>query len=220
MYKDDSDEEEIIPSEPCNAEIKAFADKIGAQVISFHSIEDAANICRNRKKYVLFLDKKGQCESYFQYKGKLRQLHAEHMKVQMLGISKAEVCETMRRGLVSSMELGGTFVISLGKLPFSFAKEPKEPYDEAVEKYRYFDVMTFDTEKIFDFNEWRNWDNYTGIVKEDEKKTLSGEQGPYMMQPSFTICLLANYSTEQQMMELVNNGVPKCADNFEIKIVV
>ena len=56
----------------CSPELKSFADKIGAQVISFHSIYDCANECRDRKKYVLFLDKKGQCESFFQYKAKLR----------------------------------------------------------------------------------------------------------------------------------------------------
>ncbi len=130
---------------------------------------------------MLFLAKKGQCESFFQYKGKLRKLHAEHMKVQMLGISKAEVCDTLRRGLVSAMENGANYVISLGKLAFSFAKEPREPYDEAVEKYRYHDVMTFDSEKIFDFKEWRNYDNYSGIVAEDEKKTLAGTKGIYIM---------------------------------------
>ena len=73
------------------------------------------------------------------------------MKVQMLGVSKQDVCETLRKGLVSGMENGSTLVISLGKLPFSFAPEPKEPFDENAEKYRYFDVMKFNSEKIFDF---------------------------------------------------------------------
>ena len=120
-------------------------------MISFHSIDDSANECRSNGKYVLFLDKQGQCESFFQYKGKLRKLHAEHMKVQMLGVSQQDVCVTLRKGLVSGMENGSTLVISLGKLPFSFATEPKEPFDENAEKYRYFDVMKFNSEKIFDF---------------------------------------------------------------------
>ena len=103
----------------------------------------------------------------------------------MLGISKTDVCDTLRRGLVSAMENGATYVISLGKLAFSFAKEPKEPFDENAEKYRYFDIMKFNSEKIFDFHEWRNYDSYAAIVGEDEKKTLAGTKGVYIMQPSF-----------------------------------
>ena len=90
--------------------------------------------------------------------------------------TKADVYDTLRKGLVSAMENGVTYVISLGELPLSFSKEPK---DEAAEKYRYYDKTTFDTERIFDFNEWRNYDNYSVLVEEDEKKM------EYIMQPTF-----------------------------------
>ena len=189
-------------------------------MINFHSIDDAVNDCRNRRKYTILLDKKGQCETFFQYKGKLRQLHAEHMKVQMLGSKKEDVCDNLRRGLVAAMENGANYVISLGKLPFSFAINPNEPFDESQEKYRYFDVMKFNTERIFNFELWRDPENYNTVVAEDEKKTLAGTVGEYVMQEAFTLVLLANYTTEKQMEELVRNGVPGCSDNFEIKIVV
>ena len=71
-------------------------------------------------------------------------------------------------------------VISMGKLPINLSKNYK---NEEAEKYRYYDVMTFDTEKIFDFEGWRSNDSYLNFVTEDEKETKSG--GTYVMQESF-----------------------------------
>ena len=40
------------------------------------------------------------------------------------------------------------------------------------------------------------------------------------MAKDFQLVILAGYTTKDQMIELVNNGIPHCKENFEIKIVV
>ena len=137
------------------------------------------------------------------------------MKANMMNLPKADVCEFLRKGLAACMNNGQTMVISMGKLPINLSKNYK---NEEAEKYRYYDVMTFDTEKIFDFEGWRSNDSYLNFVTEDEKETKSG--GTYVMQESFQMVILANYSDEKQMVELVTEGIPKCKDNFEVYVVV
>ena len=90
-----------------NPDMQSFANKIGAIIINLNLIEDLPKICRERRKYGLVFDfKKTHCESYWQYKGALFQLHKEHIKASMMGLTKSDVCETIRKRLVISMQYG------------------------------------------------------------------------------------------------------------------
>ena len=201
--------------ENINPEVQKVADSIGAKIIPFHSIETVCVQALENRKYTLLLDKKGQCESYFQYKGQLKKLHAEHMKCSMMNTPKTDVCESLRKSLAAAQNNGATYVISCGAIPVSMSSNFKSG---DAEKYRYYDVMTWDTEKIFDFELWRNPASYMNFVTEDEKVTKSGAE--YVMQEAFQLVILANYTNEKQMKELVEEGLPKCRDNFEIYIVI
>ena len=102
------------------------------------------------------------------------------MKTQMMNTPKADVCEFLRKSMSGCMLMGSTMVVSMGKIPISFSSAVK---GDDSEKYRYHDVMTWDTEKIFNFEGWRNEEQYMKFVTEDEKETKSGAK--YVMQPSF-----------------------------------
>ena len=100
-----------------NPEIQAFSDRIGAQVINLNMIEDLPTICRQRRKYCLVFDhKKTHCESYWQYKGVLFKMHAEHIKATLMGTEKSVVCERLRKNLITAMQFGGVLAISFGHL--------------------------------------------------------------------------------------------------------
>ena len=103
----------------------------------------------------------------------LKKLHAEHMKTTMMNTPKSDVCESLRKSLAAAMNNGATYVISCGKLPISMSSNYKSEEDE---KYRYYDVMSWDTEKIFDFESWRDPTAYMQFVTEDEKVTKTGAE--------------------------------------------
>ena len=86
---------------------------------------------------------------------------------------KSDVCESLRKSLAAAMNNGSTYVISCGAIPVNMSTNFKG--DEA-EKYRYYDVMTWDTTKIFNFEQWRDPKAYMKFVNEDEKITKSGAE--------------------------------------------
>ena len=109
--------------------------------------------------------------------------------------------------------------MGLGELPISFASEALQPYDDKLESYRYWDKMIFDSEYIFQFEELRDPEKYQSLIHEDEQKTLTREKGTYVMNQDFNMIIVAAYTNEKQMLNLINHGIPNIKD-FEIFIVV
>ena len=71
---------------------------------------------RSNRKYILMFDCTGQVENYFQYKGHLKQLHKDHLRIAAGSQTKEEVLESLRKAVVASMQKGDTLVLSLDKL--------------------------------------------------------------------------------------------------------
>ena len=145
----------------------------------------------------------------------LKKFHAEHMKCSMMNTPKADACESLRKGLAGAMNNGSTYVISCGAVPINMSTNFK---GDDQEKYRYYDVMSWDTNKIFNFEKWRDSTEYTKLVAEDVKVTKSGAL--YVMQEAFQMVILCNYTNEKQMQDLVNEGIPHCKDSFEVYVVI
>ena len=82
------------------------------------------------------------------------------------------------------------------------------PFDEKVDSYRYYDKEFFDADYIFNFEALRDPDQYQKLIAADEQKTLTGAKGTYVMNDSFNLIICANYTTEKQMQDLINHGIP------------
>ena len=60
-------------------------------------------------------------------------------------------------------------------------------------------------DEVCDFAKWRENDNYMKIVNEEENVDLLGNKKMYVMQPSFTMCFLYKYQSDEHMLEVMNN---------------
>lgn len=81
-------------------------------------------------------------------------------------------------------------------------------------KNKFTDPNYFPTDKVFNFNEWRQKENYKKILKEDEDKDVFGNRGFYEMKDNFTLLILATYTDDETMQEVMKN-IPNL-DNFDI----
>lgn len=75
--------------------------------------------------------------------------------------TKDEVIEELRRPLVYCMQSGDRYVLFLDKLAIDF-------------KEKFNDEANFPTNKIFNFEDWRNPTNYKKILKSGEDKDTFG----------------------------------------------
>ena len=62
------------------------------------------------------------------------------------------------------------------------------------------------TDKIFHWEEWRKYENYIKIVRNEEKKDISGENaGLYAMHKDFHMTFLAKYIDADHEEEVYKN---------------
>ena len=196
-----------------------FAEKIGAEILDFKKVDCQTHESRMTGKYLLLFDWTMKCEQFFSYKALISRMHFEHINKDLQGDEvKDNALDNIRRRLVAAMQTGERFVLSLGNLPFSFTSEPAET--EYLEKYRYYDERKFNGEKIFSFDDWRNRVNYISVVTKDENMDQIGNVGNFHLHSNFTVVILANPTNEDQMLRLIEKGIPGCKENFDIKIVI
>mmetsp|Transcript_10754 Transcript_10754/g.14455 ORF Transcript_10754/g.14455 Transcript_10754/m.14455 type:complete len:121 (-) Transcript_10754:256-618(-) len=109
------------------------------------------------KQYCIIHDCSGSkssgAASYFHYKGRLFELHRELIQVRsMKQKTFEEVAEELRKQVVSAMRNGNTLCIDVGKLKVSFAQE----------------LNSLPWADIFNFQQFREQDEHTKIVRPDE----------------------------------------------------
>ena len=92
-----------------------------------------------------------------------------------------QATEALREGAVQSMRCGDRFVIFVDKLTPNF----KIDYN--------FPAPQWPTYEIFDFQKWRDDDNYMQIVKEYEDYDTDNKQGRYYMHDNFLLIFLATF---------------------------
>ena len=84
-----------------------------------------------------------------------------------------QACEKIRHSLVYSMRCGDRFVIYVDKLIPDFNNEYNFPPDH------------WPSYDIFDFQKWRDNDNYMKVVKEDENHDILLNKNKYSMHDNF-----------------------------------
>ena len=155
-------------------------------------------------QYIIICDKSEQAAVYFTYKATLREFHKEVVKCRMGDQSKEDTLETLRKGLIYSMRAGDTLVINMEKLIVDFKDE-------------FTSEEIFPAKSVFNFEQWREYDNYFKIVRDDEKFDYEGNQGRYEMRDKFMIAILCPYTNDEELLRLVDS-IPN-GDEFT-KIII
>ena len=87
------------------------------------------------------------------------------------------------------MRAGDTLVIHVDKTMPNFATD-------------YTHKKEFPTDRIFDFDEWRFYNNYMSVVKDDENVDLHGNKKCFSMNPNFQLVILATYKSDAELKKL------------------
>ena len=111
--------------------------------------------------------------------------------------------EVLRQKLVYTMRLGDRMVCYLDKLRCDFINE--------------YTGEAFPSADVMNFTKWRGNDYYMCVVKQDENHDLAKTKGQYFMNDNFQFCILANYVSDDDVIETLAK-IPN-ADQFE-KIII
>ena len=140
--------------------------------ITLNELDVEVNKAREDGKYCLIFDKHGSASVFFSYKAVMKDFHKDVVACSIGKKLRNQALDILRRGLVYSMRVGDTLVINIDKTMPNFTSD----YNHKTE---------FPTERIFDFEEWRFYNNYMSVVKEDENVDLLGNKKCFVMNSNF-----------------------------------
>lgn len=146
-------------------------------------------------KLTLFINPSGQLETFFNYKGKLIELHKEKLRIEMGKNPAEEIGEELRSLLIMSLHYGYNIVLHLG------ASE------------------NFDIEGFFSQFSWYKKDFFlkanflktdylkkNKLVKDDEDKDFFGNQGGYEVKDTARIFVLTHVEFTEVNTLLAKNA--------------
>lgn len=178
------------------------------RTIDFLKLDTYLNAAALNGKYVLIFDKTDSCQDFLTYKGILKDLHRDIVNVRLGLKPKEEVMEDLRSGLMNSMRLGGNFSIFLDKL-------------QDVDWEKDWTQDTFFPLGAFDYDEWREEDNYKTVVREHEDKGFMENDAiveqRFEMKEKFNMIILCTY-TDDQALYRITKSIPHW-DDFSCFIV-
>ena len=149
-------------------------------------------------KYAIIFDKTGNAGTFFNYSAAYHEIFKEKLRVDKGDQTKDDVSEKLRSHLVHAVGHGTLLVLGMGKVnPEILAHQPAG--------------NVWPAHLIFDFAEWRKEENYMSIVKEEENKDMMGNPRQYVLNPKFTMVILADYQSDEECQALLN-VVPHSAD--------
>ena len=146
----------------------------------------------DEQKYAIIFVKTGNAGTFFSYSASYHEIHKEITKVSMNMQTKDDVSEKLRAALVGSVRHGKTLVFDIGNQSGEILAY--QPSGETV----------WPADKIWSFAEWRKEDNHMQIVRDDENKDMQGNPKQYVLNPSFTIFILASWESEEKANALLN----------------
>ena len=153
----------------------------GITTIPLGGVNGLGDKCAGEGTYAIIFDKTGNAGTFFNYSANYHEIHKEIMKVGMGSQTKDDVSEKLRQHVVGSVRHGSTLVLDVGKLSAEIlAHQPAE-------------ANVWPADLIWNFAEWRKEENHMSIVKEDENKDMQGNPNQYVLNPKFTIFILATW---------------------------
>ena len=125
----------------------------------------------------------------------------------MRGVKKDEdVVEFVRTKIVSGMRVGKPVIICCG-----------EEMPDFKEKYALPEKWGITWEEVFDWDSFREKENYMKLVKPGENYDRLVNKGKFEMDPEFNITFMARYVKEGEFHQLLN-CIPKSKDMMKIAI--
>ena len=121
------------------------------------------------QKYTIMWDKHGKVPFYYNYKSNIVEFNKDIAAVSAKMKPIEEALEYLRVKLVSSMRTGDPLIIYLDSFMPDFFQEYTS------------DEKNFPAYSIFDFKEWREYNNYIKIVRDEENVDLVGNRPHYIM---------------------------------------
>ena len=101
--------------------------------------------------------------------------------------TKEECIETLRKSLVGTMSTGKTLVINCSKGTPDFNDWNLEG--------------SFPVGEVLNRDTWSVRDNYIKVVRPEENKDLSGNEGQYIMAADYCIIVLFSYVDDEKMQK-------------------
>ena len=104
--------------------------------------------------------------------------------------TKEEALHVLRKACVYSMRLGDIFAINCDNLNMDFNEMWTHP-----------EILPMD--KMTDFDEWREDENYMCIVEEAENVDMMGNKKCYVMNEKYTMVFLYRYTSDEDMVRIL-----------------
>lgn len=158
----------------------------------------------DRHQYCIIFDKNENCHVFFSYKRTMKDVYKEALSINIRRKTLPDALEVLRKGMVYSMRIGDTMCFNLNETVVDFNKE-----------WTHSKELPMD--KICNFDLWRKDEVYLQLVKPNENYDLLQNKNMYHMKPEFTICFLALYTTDADMLK-VYQSIPH-SDQMQVLIV-
>ena len=185
MKKNDSDsEEDLGPG--------TYLPHNGRYEFQLKDIDTAIQIAKNKNLYSLVFEAKGDVGLFFEVKNKMTEFHRTVIGIKIGQITKQEGLEKMRQTLVQAVKAGERMCIFIDKIAPDFKEQFNDPDH-------------FPTDLIFNFDSFRQLDNYRSILREDEDYDYQNNKGCYIMNQEFTLVILSCAKTEEEKQEVIDN---------------
>ena len=149
---------------------------------------------------MIIQDLQGDVGTFFRYKGKLHNFRNEPSKVINGTGTAEEALESLRAQMVMAMRYGSAFTVDL----YLSTPDWKETFTNR---------EIFDSELIFDFEKFRERDNYMKFVKKEEIFSPGGMNNVFYLNEEFTIVLMTSLK-EPELIDQLLKGLPN-PDNFK-----
>ena len=155
-----------------------------------------------KEKYIICWDKNGNVPSFFTYTAAKQDFFAKVKDVEAGSATAAEVTEELRAAMVHSMRTGRAFVINLEKKQPDFAGVYNTGAGE------------FPADLIFNYAEWRKYDNFTSILRNSEFYDLKETSNIFKLSPEFMIVFVCSSSSQADFDELCSK-IPHSKDMYK-----
>ena len=132
-------------------------------------------------RYAIIFDKTARAEIYFNYKTTMKEFYKDILGVHMQVHDRRQATENIRHSLVYSMRSGDRLVIYLDKTAPDFKNEYNFPPEQ------------WPSWEIFNFEKWRQNDNYMKVVRPDENHDILKNPEKFEMHDNFMLIILATF---------------------------
>ena len=163
-----------------------------ARVIPMRNLAQEIEAAQEGGRYCVIFDKNENANVYFNYKGTMKEANKLSVSVTIGHRTHEEALDVLRKSLVYSMRIGDVFAINCDNLNLNFTDIWTHP-----------EILPMD--EITDFDEWRENDSYMKIVKPEENVDLIGNKKCYTMNEKFTMVFLYKYTSDEDMVRIIDN---------------